>query len=63
MYALNKQPKLKSSNHIFTHSAARGVGLAADQYGQSIGAEVFATLSSLKALLVAKSRCELHQHK
>ena len=48
VYALNKQPKLKSSNHIFTHSAARGVDLAADQYGQSIGAEVFASVSPSK---------------
>ena len=45
MYALKEQAGLKSSDRILIHSAAGGVGLAAIQYAQSIGAEIFATAS------------------
>mmetsp|Transcript_16891 Transcript_16891/g.24614 ORF Transcript_16891/g.24614 Transcript_16891/m.24614 type:complete len:239 (-) Transcript_16891:620-1336(-) len=48
MYALKEQAVLKSSDRILIHSAAGGVGLAAVQYAQSIGAEIFATASPSK---------------
>ena len=48
MYALKEQAVLKSSDRILIHSAAGGVGLAAIQYAQSIGAEIFATASPSK---------------
>ncbi len=42
-YALNELAGLKRGERILIHAAAGGVGLAAVQIGQQIGAEIFAT--------------------
>ncbi len=45
-YALNHLARLSSGQRILIHSAAGGVGLAAIQFAQLAGAEVFATAGS-----------------
>ena len=47
-YALAEQAKLVAGERILVHSAAGGVGLAAIQFAQRVGAEVFATASRPK---------------
>jgi len=42
-YALNHLARLRKGERILIHSAAGGLGLAAVQLAQSVGAEVFAT--------------------
>ena len=42
-YALNELAKLRKGERILIHAAAGGVGLAAVQIAQRIGAEIFAT--------------------
>ncbi len=42
-YALNEAARLKSGEKILIHAASGGVGLAAVQMAQHIGAEIFAT--------------------
>lgn len=42
-YALNKIARLRAGDRVLIHAAAGGVGLAAVQLAQHIGAEVFAT--------------------
>ncbi len=45
-YALNKLAKLKAGERVLIHAATGGIGLAAIQVAQRIGAEVFATAGS-----------------
>jgi acyl transferase domain-containing protein/aryl carrier-like protein len=45
-YALHHLARLRKGERILIHAAAGGVGLAAVQYAQRIGAEVFATAGS-----------------
>lgn len=45
-YGLWKLANLQSGERILIHSAAGGVGLAAIQYAQHVGAEIFATAGS-----------------
>jgi acyl transferase domain-containing protein/aryl carrier-like protein len=45
-YALHHLARLREGERILIHAAAGGVGLAAVQYAQRIGAEVFATAGS-----------------
>jgi acyl transferase domain-containing protein/aryl carrier-like protein len=45
-YALRHLARLREGERILIHAAAGGVGLAAIQYAQRIGAEVFATAGS-----------------
>lgn len=45
-YALQHLARLQPGEKILIHGAAGGVGLAAIQYAQSIGAEIFATAGS-----------------
>lgn len=45
-YALHHLAKLKSGERVLIHAAAGGVGLAAVQLAQRVGAEVFATAGS-----------------
>jgi myxalamid-type polyketide synthase MxaB len=47
-YALGVQAKLKAGERILIPSAAGGVGLAAVQFAQRVGAEIFATASAAK---------------
>ena len=47
-FALKEQAKLKKGERLLVHSAAGGVGIAAIQYAQRVGAEVFATASAPK---------------
>ena len=47
-YALAEQAKLTTGERLLVHSAAGGVGLAAIQFAQRVGAEVFATASTPK---------------
>ena len=46
--ALAEQAKLTAGERLLVHSAAGGVGLAAIQFAQRVGAEVFATASTPK---------------
>ena len=48
LYAMKDQAKLADGERILIHSAAGGVGLAAVQYAQSVGAKVYATASPSK---------------
>ncbi|KAL9188495.1 LOW QUALITY PROTEIN: hypothetical protein ACHAXT_006873 [Thalassiosira profunda] len=48
LYALKDQAELKSGDRILIHSAAGGVGLAAVQYAQCVGADIYATASPSK---------------
>ena len=48
LYSLGEQAKIKVGGQILIHSAAGGVGSAAIQYAQYIGAEIFATASPSK---------------
>ncbi len=43
LYALEHLAKLQAGEKILIHAAAGGVGLAAVQYAQSVGAEIYAT--------------------
>ncbi|MGE0127974.1 MAG: type I polyketide synthase [Blastocatellales bacterium] len=45
-YALHQLARLRKGERILIHAAAGGVGLAAIQFAQHIGAEVFATAGS-----------------
>ena len=45
-YALNQLAKLKADERVLIHAATGGVGLAAIQIAQRIGAEIFATAGS-----------------
>jgi NADPH:quinone reductase-like Zn-dependent oxidoreductase/acyl carrier protein len=45
-YALHHLARLQPGERVLIHGAAGGVGLAAIQYAQSIGAEIFATAGS-----------------
>ena len=47
-FALGEQAKLQSGQRVLIHSAAGGVGLAAIQFAQRVGAELFATASAPK---------------
>jgi myxalamid-type polyketide synthase MxaB len=47
-FALGEQAQLQAGERVLIHSAAGGVGLAAIQYAQRVGAEVFATASAPK---------------
>ena len=47
-FALGEQAMLQAGERVLIHSAAGGVGLAAIQYAQRVGAEVFATASAPK---------------
>ncbi|MEE3326801.1 MAG: KR domain-containing protein, partial [Myxococcota bacterium] len=42
-YALNEAARLKAGERILIHAGAGGIGLAAIQFAQSIGAEIYAT--------------------
>lgn len=44
--ALNRQAQLQADERILIHSGAGGIGLAAIQMAQNIGAEIFATAGS-----------------
>lgn len=44
-YALNELAKIKAGDKVLIHSAAGGVGQAAVQLAQAVGAEIFATAS------------------
>ena len=48
LYALKDQAGLKRGDRILIHSAAGGVGSAAVQYAQFVGADVYATASPSK---------------
>ena len=48
LFALKDQAGLKQGDRILIHSAAGGVGLAAVQYAQFIGANIYATASPSK---------------
>ncbi|RAH47485.1 type I polyketide synthase, partial [Aspergillus brunneoviolaceus CBS 621.78] len=56
LYALKKVAQLRPGESILIHAAAGGVGQAAIQYSQMVGAEIFATVSTVekKTLLVSK---------
>ncbi len=45
-YALNELARIRKNERILIHAAAGGVGLAAVQISQKIGAEIFATAGS-----------------
>ena len=47
-FALKEQAKLKKGERLLVHSAAGGVGIAAIQYAQRVGAEVYTTASTPK---------------
>jgi NADPH:quinone reductase-like Zn-dependent oxidoreductase/NADP-dependent 3-hydroxy acid dehydrogenase YdfG/acyl carrier protein len=47
LYALERLARLRRGERVLIHAAAGGVGLAAVQVAQRIGAEVFATAGSL----------------
>jgi NADPH:quinone reductase-like Zn-dependent oxidoreductase len=46
VYALDRTARLRAGDKVLIHAAAGGVGLAAVQIAQSVGAEVFATVGS-----------------
>ena len=46
VYAFEKLTKLKKGERVLIHAAAGGVGIAAIQIAQKIGAEIFATVGS-----------------
>jgi NADPH:quinone reductase-like Zn-dependent oxidoreductase/NAD(P)-dependent dehydrogenase (short-subunit alcohol dehydrogenase family)/acyl carrier protein len=46
-YALHHTAKLKKGERVLIHAGAGGVGLAAIQWAQFVGAEVFATVGSV----------------
>ncbi|KAI9931732.1 hypothetical protein MW887_010311 [Aspergillus wentii] len=48
IYALNNIGRLMAREKVLIHAAAGGVGQAAIQYAQAIGAEIFATVSSIE---------------
>ena len=48
LFALKEQAGLKRGDCILIHSAAGGVGSAAIQYAQFVGAEIYATASPSK---------------
>ncbi|PYI35482.1 iterative type I polyketide synthase [Aspergillus indologenus CBS 114.80] len=58
LYALKTVAQLMPGESILIHAAAGGVGQAAIQYSQMVGAEIFATVSNIekKTLLVNKYR-------
>ena len=47
-YALIKQAQLQAGERVLIHSAAGGVGLAALQIAQAVGAEIYATAGTLE---------------
>ncbi|MBV2124240.1 MAG: SDR family NAD(P)-dependent oxidoreductase [Candidatus Thiodiazotropha sp. (ex Ctena orbiculata)] len=59
-YALHELAKIKAGDRVLIHAAAGGVGQAAVQLAQAVGAEVFATASPSKhAHLKAQGVCNL----
>ncbi|OAX79463.1 hypothetical protein ACJ72_06218 [Emergomyces africanus] len=50
IYSLTNVGRLVSGEKILIHSAAGGVGQAAIQYAKEIGAEIFATVSSIEKM-------------
>ncbi|EGE80204.2 polyketide synthase, variant 2 [Blastomyces dermatitidis ATCC 18188] len=50
IYSLTNVGRLVAGEKILIHSAAGGVGQAAIQYAQEIGAEIFATVSSVEKM-------------
>ena len=47
-HGLHKLAKLQKGERVLVHAAAGGIGLAAIQYAQAVGAEIFATAGSTK---------------
>lgn len=48
LYGLREVGKLTAGEKILIHAAAGGVGQAAIRYAKHVGAEIFATVSSLE---------------
>ncbi|KAK6542003.1 hypothetical protein TWF694_007774 [Orbilia ellipsospora] len=48
IYALHNKAGLEAGESVLIHSGAGGVGIAAIQIAQSVGAEIFTTVSSLE---------------
>lgn len=48
IYSLREAGRLQRGEKILIHAAAGGVGQAAIQYAQWVGAEIFATVSTLE---------------
>ena len=53
-YALSKVGRLQKGERVLIHSATGGVGLAAVQWAQHVGAEVFATAGSVEKRALLK---------
>ena len=59
-YALNHLARLGPGERVLIHAAAGGVGLAAIQLAQKVGAEVFATAGSAEKRALLESRGVRH---
>ena len=54
-YALERLAKLRAGERVLVHAGAGGVGMAAIQLAQSVGAEVFATAGSAEKRALLRS--------
>lgn len=61
LYALRDVAGLSKGEKVLIHAAAGGVGQAAINYAQSVGAEIFATVSTPEKRKVGLSLCDEQQ--